>query len=91
MATRKLRSPTTGETVEADVVEIVELRDPPLRLVLADGTTLRLRVDVIEVARFNGEWDPEGHPLYNVKSANIMAVLESPEHMRKGAKGKRVQ
>lgn len=91
MATRKLKSPTTGRIVEAEVVDIVDLRDPPIRLVLADGSTLRLRVDVIEVARFNGEWDPEGNPLYNVKSANIMAVLESAEHLRKGAKKNRIQ
>lgn len=91
MATRRLKSPTTDRTVEAEVVDIVDLTDAPIRIVLADGSTLRLRVDVIEVTRFNGEWDREGHPLYNVRSANTMAVLESPEHLQRDADGMRVQ
>jgi hypothetical protein len=91
MATRKLTSPTTGNIVDAEVVEIVDVREAPILIVLADGSTLRLRLDVIEVARFNGEWDREGHPLYNVRSANTMAVLESLEHLQKAAGGTRVQ
>ena len=91
MATRRLKSPTTGEMVDAEVVEIEEINDRPIRMVLADGTTLRLRTDVVEVARFDGEWDQDGNPLYNVRSANIMAVLTSPEHLQKGAAGKGVQ
>lgn len=91
MATRKLSSPTTGKTVDAEVVEIVDLHEAPIRIVLADGSTLRLRVDVIEVVRFNAEWDREGHPLYNVRYGTTMAVLESPEHLQKAAGGTRVQ
>ena len=91
MATRRLKSPTTGRTVQAEVVDIVDLTDAPIRIVLADGSTLRLRVDVIEVTRFNGEWDREGHPLYNVRSANTMAVLESAEHLQRDADGMQVQ
>ena len=91
MATRRLKSPSTGKTVEAEVVDIVDLTDPPIRVVLADGSTLRLRVDVIEVTRFDGEWDREGHPVYNVRSATTMAVLESPEHLRREADGMQVQ
>lgn len=91
MATRRLASPTTGATVEVEVVDIVDISDPPIRLVLADGTTLRLKVDVIEVTRFPGEWDRDGHPIYNVRSANVMAVLDSAEHLQKGASQNRVQ
>ena len=85
MATRKLKSPTTGETVEAEVIEIAEISNPPTRIVLADGSTLRLKSDIIEVTRFEGEWDLEGHPRYSVKSGNLMAVLDSPDHLKKGA------
>ena len=79
------QEPSTGEMVDADVIEIVEIDDPPVRIVLADGTILRLKTDVIEVTRFNDEWDQDGNPLYTVRSGNIVGVLESPEDLRKNA------
>ena len=83
MATRKLPNPTTGKLVEATVVDIEEIREKPITIHLSDGTVLRLRADVVEVCRFEGEWDRDGHPLYNVRSGNILSVLESPEDLRK--------
>ena len=91
MPTRRLPSPTTGKLVDAEVVDIVDISDPPIRITLEDGTRLRLKTDVIEIARFQGEWDRDGHPLYNVKSANFVAVLESSEHLQKDAATKRIQ
>ena len=85
MTTRKMRSPTTGKTVEAEVIEIKNISDSAIRVELADGTVLRLKIDIIEVVRFNDEWDAEGHPRYSVKSGNLMAVLDSPENLREGA------
>ena len=82
MATRKLLSPITGKMVEAEVVAIERLEDTPIMIHLADSSVLRLKVDVIEVCRYAGEWDKEGHPMYNVKSGNILAILDSPEHLR---------
>ena len=89
MATRRLKSPTTGGIVDAEVIEIEEITDPPIRISLADGTKLRLKTDVVEVMRFNGEWDIDGNPLYNVRSASLMAVLEAPDHLKKGGAGER--
>ena len=83
MATRKLRSPTTGKIVEATVVEFEEISGQPVILRLADGSVLRLKTDVIEVARFEGERDNEGHPLYNVRSGNILVILESQDSLEK--------
>ena len=82
MATRKLLSPTTGQMVEAEVVAIEGLEERPILIHLADGSVLRLKVDIIEVCRYAGEWDKEGHPMYNVKSGTILAVLDSSEQLR---------
>ena len=84
MTTRKTRSPTTGKTVEAEVIEIKNISDSAIRIELADGTLLRLKIDIIEVVRFNDEWDPEGNPRYSVKSGNLMSLLDSPENLREG-------
>ncbi len=81
MATRKLKSPITGKPVDATIVDIDEIKDSPTIISLSDGSVLRLRLDVIEVARFEGEWDQDGHPSYSVRSGNILAVLEAPEEL----------
>ena len=83
MVTRGLTSPTTGKMSTATVVEIEEIADKPVIVSLADGSRIRIRVDVIEVVRFDDEWDGEGHPLYQVRSGNIVAVLESPPELRR--------
>ena len=84
MAKRKLPSPTTGEMVETTVIEINDVKnDKAATIHLADGTVLRLRVDIVEVSRFEGEWDPDGNPLYNIRSGNILAVLDSPDDLKK--------
>jgi hypothetical protein len=41
---------------------------------LADGTTLRLRPVMIAVFRADGEYTPDGDPVYNMKSTLITDV-----------------
>ena len=64
-------------------VEIKKRDDPPTVLELADGSRIRLRIDVLEVGRAQKVWDADGNPVYHVKSANTMAVLDAPEALRK--------
>ena len=87
MATRKLRHPSSGKTVEADVVEILDITDPPVRISLEDGSELRMKLDVVEIVRLRQSWDNEGHPQYVVKSGTHMAVLDSPDHLKKPPRG----
>ena len=82
MTKRTVKNPTTGETVESEVVEVVEISDPPVLMVLADGSRLRMKLDVIEVTRVAGQWDAEGFPVYTVRSGKSLAVLEAPSHLR---------
>ena len=82
---RTIKNPTTGQEVEGEVVEIEEIIEKPIRIVLADGTELRLKTDVVEVVRVRGKWDQEGHPVYSVKTGNLLAVLDSPKRLRRAA------
>ena len=77
MADRKIKDARTGEMFEAETVDIEEISEKPMIIKLADGSILRLKVDVVEVARYKDRWDQEGHPMYNVRSGTILAVLES--------------
>ncbi len=85
MAKRQLPHPVTGEMVEVDVVNIVEISERPTTITLADGTVLRIKVDVVEVSRFLGEddYDQDGNPLYNVRHGVLMNVLHAPNGVKR--------
>lgn len=83
MAKREVPHPVTREMVEAEVVDIVEISERPTIITLADGTVIRLKVDVVEVTRFEGEYDGEGNPLYNVRNGILLNILEAPDHLKK--------
>ena len=42
-----------------------------------DGSVIRLKPVVTEILRIDGEYDPEGNPVYVVKSASVVPVLAS--------------
>ncbi len=77
MAERKMKHPSTGEMHDVEMVEIEEIVDKPTKVRLADGSVLRIRMDILEVAKFKRERGLDGHPIYNVRSSAIITVLES--------------
>ena len=91
MATRRINHPQTGKPIDAEVVDIAEIRETPARVTLGDGTVLRLRIDVLDAVRVDGAWDNEGHPLYQVRNAILITVLESPDHLKRKAGTTRMQ
>jgi len=48
---------------------------------LEDGTTLKMKAVVSDIVRVDGQFDPEGNPLYLVKSGN-MVVVNSPDNLK---------
>ena len=86
MPKAKIYKLPSGQEIEVDVVEITGRNDPPAVIELADGSRLRLRIDVLEVGRVREEWDVDGNPVYHIKSANTMAVLDAPESLQKKKK-----
>lgn len=49
---------------------------------LDDGTVVKLKVVVTEVARIEGMYDQQGNPAYFVNSTNVVSV-DAPDDMRK--------
>lgn len=82
MATKRFALPG-GQEVDVEIIDITNRVDDPLYIELADGARLRLRVDVLEVGRAQGTWDPEGNPMYHVKSVNIMTIEDCPENLKR--------
>lgn len=51
---------------------------------LHDGTTLKVKAVLAEVLRIEGQWAPNGDPLYTV-NAQIVVSSNSPENMKRKA------
>jgi len=67
----EIRTDSPENTIE---VEILEAKERWSEYRLADGTTLRLRPVMISVFRADGQYTPDGDPVYNLKSTLITDV-----------------
>jgi hypothetical protein len=67
----EIRTDTPQNTTE---IEILEVKERWSEYRLADGTTLRLRPVMIAVFREDGQYTPDGDPVYNMKSTLITDV-----------------
>jgi hypothetical protein len=72
-----------GQQVEASVLTFRTTNEDFSEYLLDDGTVVKLKVVVTDVARVEGIFDPQGNPLYIVQSTNVMSV-DAPNELRKG-------
>jgi hypothetical protein len=66
-------------------VEVEAAKEPWSDYRLADGTTLKVRVVLVEVHRRDGEFAPDGEPLYEVKMTTIVNA-RAPDHLKDPAR-----
>ena len=50
---------------------------------LADGTTLKVKLVLVNVVRSRDNYDPLGNPIYGITSQNIVKVLNAPEKLKR--------
>lgn len=50
---------------------------------LADGTTLKIKLVLVNVVRSRDKYDSLGNPIYGITSQNIIKVLDVPEKLRR--------
>ena len=48
-----------------------------------DGTIIRMKVVVTNIAKLTDKYDKEGNPIYLVKSSNVLSI-SAPEKLKKG-------
>jgi hypothetical protein len=51
---------------------------------LEDGSRIRVKIVISNIARVINEFDNEGNPVYVAKMSSVMSV-STPDHLRKGA------
>jgi len=69
-------------------VPIVESTERWTEVKLEDGSILRVKPTVMAAARIEGQFDQDGNPMYALRTTQTMMVSSTPEHLRKGGKGR---
>ena len=74
--------PWQGREVDTLSIPFKSIKEDWNEYDLEDGTTLRMKAVVSDIVRVDGQFDPEGNPLYLVKAGN-MVVVNSPDNLKK--------
>ena len=81
MRKRKVRAPN-GEMVEATELSFQNAREHWNEYLLDDGTIIKLKPVATEVFKLDGQYDPQGNPIYILQSTNVL-VVNVPEEMKR--------
>ena len=85
----KMPFPTpTSPLKDGFEVAVKESTERWSEVTLEDGSVLRLKPSVLSAVRIEGEYDPEGNPMYAVKAGQVLIISSTPDHLRKPASGK---
>lgn len=80
---RKIPIPGAGET-SGTVMPFQVGNENWNEYLLEDGTVLRVKLVATEVVRLDDVYDPDGDPVYIIKSQNVVAS-SVPEKLKKRA------
>lgn len=86
MPERRIKIPfPTPASPEKDGVEIgvKETTERWTEVVLDDGSVLKLKPSVLSAVRIEGEYDPEGNPMYAIRAGQVLLISSAPDHLRK--------
>ncbi len=71
-----------GRQVEAETVEFEADKEQWSTYILQDGSALKVKAVVTEVARLEGVFDAKGDPVYMVQASQVMHV-SAPDSLRR--------
>jgi hypothetical protein len=85
MAERKVRVPygEPGQMADGVEVNVDESTEKWSEYKLSDGTLLKGKMTVISAVRIEGQFDPQGNPMYAINMTPAMVIVEAPAHLRK--------
>ena len=72
-----------GKKVEGTEVSFEIEHEPWCVYSLNDGSTLRIKNSLLRAIRLDGEFDPEGYPVYVTSSNQIAVAATVPDNLRK--------
>jgi len=68
---------------EGEEVDFVNEKEEWNVYKLSDGTTLKVKLVLVNVVRSRDKYDPLGNPIYGITSQNIVKTLNVPEKLRR--------
>lgn len=68
---------------DATNVDIKTVSEAWSEITLTDGAILKVKQNVVMVNRIDGEYDPDGNPLYAVTSSPVMMIKSVPEALKR--------
>ncbi len=71
-----------GQEVTAEIIDFEADKEQWSSYILHDGSMLRVKAVVTEVARLEGIYAPNGDPVYMVQASQILHV-NAPESLRR--------
>jgi hypothetical protein len=72
----------SGTTATGTEVAVTESTERWSEFTLADGSVLRAKLTMASAVRIDGQFDPEGNPLYAAKGQPITAVVSVPQELK---------
>ena len=73
-----------GKEIWAELIPVQQAQEGWSQYLLTDGSIVKIKMVVTDIFRVDGEYDPEGNPVYYVKSTNVLSV-NAPEELKKKA------
>jgi hypothetical protein len=83
MVERKTKALLNGKQVDAMDVPIAESTERWSEYTLEDGTSVRMKLNVVGFLRIDGEHDQAGNPMYQTNVAPVMVVVDVPDRLKK--------
>ena len=85
----KIPFPTPASPLRDGVeVGVRESTERWSEVTLEDGSVLRLKPSVFSAIRIEGEYDPDGNPMYAVKAGQVLVIASAPETLCRPKSGK---
>lgn len=82
MPEKKKTIKTVNGVRECFVVGVTQTHENFNEYMLEDGSVLKMKTVMSEVLRDEGAFDPDGNPVYYVKSQQVLSV-DAPDRLRK--------
>ena len=72
-----------GQEIPVTEVPIVDRREIPAEYRLEDGSIVRFATVATAVYRLDGQYDPEGNPVYIIKNGNVVTVMSADHNIKR--------